>query len=152
VSLLVLACGNPLREDDGVGWRLAEALDFPGVDVRQVSQLDPELAEDVHAADGVVFLDARAGDEPGRVDLRPVVPRAGSLLGHAIAPEALLLCAERLYGGAPPALLLTVAGERFGHGEGLSPKVEQALPEAVRQLREVLGDGTGLTTAGPGAR
>lgn len=148
MSVLVFACGNPLREDDGVGWRLAEALEVPNADVRKVQQLDPELAVDVCNADGVVFLDARTGDDPGRVSLKPVIPRAAGASSHHLSPEALLLYAERLYGRAPRALCLTVAGERFGHGEGLSPKVERALPGAVRQLRAVLA-GWGAGWAGP---
>lgn len=138
MSVLVLACGNPLREDDGVGWRLADAVDSPPIDVRRVPQLDPELAEDVCAADAVLFLDSRTGGEPGRVILGPVAPAPVGPFTHAFSPEALLFCAERLYGRAPRALRLTVAGERFGHGEGLSEKVERALPDAVRQLRAAL--------------
>jgi hydrogenase maturation protease len=137
MSVLVLACGNPLREDDGVGWRLAEALDVPNLDVRRVQQLDPELAADICIADAVLFLDARAGGDPGQLSLTPVIPGRGGAFTHSVSPEALLLCAERLYGQAPPALRLTIAGERFGHGEGLSAEVEQALPGAVRQLREL---------------
>ncbi len=141
MSVLVLACGNPLREDDGVGWRLAEALDLPNADVREVQQLGLELVEEVGAADSVVFLDARSGGEPGRVVLETVTPNPIGPFTHAFSPEALLFCAGRLFGRAPPALRLTVAGERFGHGEGLSEKVERALPDAVRQLREVLTGG-----------
>lgn len=149
MSVLVLACGNPLREDDSVGWRLAEVLDIPHVDVRQVQQLGPELAEDVCQADGLLVLDACAGGTPGRIRLDAVDRKAGTALGHAFTPEALLLCAERLYGRVPPALRLTVAGERFGHGEELSAEVERALPYAVRQLREVLTGWAAVGAAAP---
>lgn len=134
--MLVLACGNPLRQDDGAAWELAAALHGPGLDVRRVHQLGPELAEDVSRADSVLFLDAREGGEPGEVRIEDLSPAAeGPGLSHAFSPRALLLCAERLYGRAPRAALLTVAGERFGHGEGLSPRVEAA----VRRLRPNAG-------------
>lgn len=146
--MLVLACGNPLREDDGVGWRLAAKLRGPGLDVRCVHQLGPELAEDVSRAEAVLFLDAREGGEPGAVEIEDLSPAAeGPGLSHALSPRALLLCAERLYGRAPSAALLTVAGERFGHGEGLSPRVAAA----VAALPPPLGAPRAALVGGPGA-
>ena len=45
--MLVIAFGNPLRQDDGVGLAVARALEARGgVDVRAVHQLMPELADD----------------------------------------------------------------------------------------------------------
>lgn len=102
--------------------------------MRCLQQLGPELAEDVSRAEAVLFLDAREGGEPGAVRIEILSPAAeGPGLSHALSPRALLLCAQRLYGRAPRAALLTVTGERFGHGEELSPRVEAALPEAVRR-------------------
>ena len=128
MSVLVLAIGNPQREDDGVAWKIAEALQGDRLDVRQVHQLVPELALDVSRAEAVLFIDAREGGEPGSVRLAPVVPgpdRTG--LTHAVSPRALLFYAETLFGRAPRAHLLTVAGERFGHGEELSARVQEAV-------------------------
>lgn len=134
--MLVLACGNPLREDDGAAWRVAAALCGSGFDMRCLQQLGPELAEDVSRAEEVLFLDAREGGEPGAVRIEALSRAAeGPGLSHALSPGALLLCAERLYGRAPRAALLTLTGERFGHGEGLSPTVQAALPEAIRLAR-----------------
>lgn len=147
--MLVLACGNPLREDDGVAWALATALHGPGLDVRCVHQLGPELAEDVSRAEAVLFLDAREGGEPGMVSIEDLSPAAGGPgLSHALSPRALLYCAERLYGRAPRAALLTVAGERFGHGEGLSAKVEAALPEAIQRCGRHLDTNRSYVLAG----
>src|SRR5436190_12555441 len=58
---LVIACGNPLRGDDGVarvaGERLI-ALQLTEVRVLTVHQLMPELIEDIKKAARVLFLDA----------------------------------------------------------------------------------------------
>ena len=58
--VLVLAYGNPLRRDDGVGWvigeRLAELLPEEAVDVRVLHQLTPELAEPISRASRAFWL------------------------------------------------------------------------------------------------
>lgn len=129
MSVLVLAIGNPQREDDGVAWKLAEALHGDNnLDVRRVQQLVPELALDVSRAEAVLFIDAKDQGEPGSVRLSPVEPgpdRPG--LTHAVSPRALLFYADALFGRAPRAHLLTVTGESFGHGEGLSARVREAV-------------------------
>ncbi len=129
MSLLVLAIGNLQREDDGVAWAIAAPLiGRQGLDVRRVMQLGPELAPDVSRADTVLFVDARHGGPPGAVRLSRLQPTPDRLgLTHALSPRALLFYAGQLYGRAPRAHLLTVTGERFGHGEGLSESVWEAV-------------------------
>lgn len=135
--LLVIGCGNPLREDDGFGLHAIEALRAAGVraELLHVQQLTPELAERIGHADAVVFVDARQGDEPGRLHCESVTPAApGSAASQSLGPGALLAYAARLYGAPPPAVLLSVGGQRFGLGRELSPFVRAALPEVVRRV------------------
>jgi hydrogenase maturation protease len=72
VSTLVIGYGNPLRRDDGFGYqvarRLAELLPADRADVIACHQLTPELAEPISRSELVIFVDARQGAEPGRVD------------------------------------------------------------------------------------
>ncbi|MFN8094481.1 MAG: hydrogenase maturation protease [Vicinamibacteria bacterium] len=139
-SVLVIAWGNPLREDDGVAWHVLEALRglqprpwLPAMRLRHAHQLTPEMADCVSRAAGVVFVDARRDGAPGEVRCEPVAPAPGSNpLAHSVSPQALLLYAETLYGRAPDAVVVSVAGERFGMGEGLSTAVRRAVPRAVR--------------------
>jgi hydrogenase maturation protease len=141
-SVLVIAWGNPLREDDGVAWHVLEGLRalqprpwLPALRLRHAHQLTPEMAECVSRAAGVVFVDARRDGAPGEVRCEPVAPAAGSNpLAHSLTPQGLLLYAEALYGRAPEAAVVTVAGERFGVGDELSPRVRRALPRAVRAV------------------
>ena len=61
---LVIGIGNPLRSDDGIGWRLAAQLPAgAGLGVRCRQQLTPELAEELAAVERVLFLDAWLGPE-----------------------------------------------------------------------------------------
>lgn len=143
-DLLVIGYGNPLREDDGVGWAAAELLraELPAGRARCIAchQLLPELAEPVSQAGLVLFVDARAAGAPGALELRPVAPDAELPAGmtHTFGPGALLALAERLYGRCPPAQLATVAGASFGYGETLSPAVRAALPELAARARALL--------------
>jgi hydrogenase maturation protease len=141
-AVLVIAWGNPLREDDGVAWHVVEGLrrlqprpSLPLLRLRHAHQLTPELAESVSHAAGVVFVDACRNGEPGQVVLEPVAPSAGqNPLAHSLTPQTLLLYAEGLYGRTPQAVVVTIAGERFGMGEGLSPVVRRAIPRAIRTV------------------
>jgi hydrogenase maturation protease len=141
-AVLVIAWGNPLREDDAVAWHVLEGLrslkprpGLPALLLRHAHQLAPEMAECVSRAQGVVFIDARRDGTPGGVRCEEVAPSAGSNpLAHSLSPQALLLYAEQLYGRAPRAVVLSVAGERFGMGESLSPVVRRAIPRAIRTV------------------
>jgi hydrogenase maturation protease len=141
-SVLVIAWGNPLREDDAVAWHVLEGLrslkprrGLPPLKLRHAHQLAPELAECVSQAQGVVFIDARRDGQPGEVRSEAIGPSAGTNpLAHSLSPQGLLLYAEQLCGRAPKAIVLSVVGERFGMGEALSPLVRQAIPRAIRAV------------------
>ena len=136
---LVVALGNPLRGDDGAGRAVGEALEEEGLPVLTVHQLGPELADDVARAAAVAFVDAAAEGDPGEVRVRRLRPAAGALAStHALAPEAVLALAERLYGAAPPAVLVTVTGRDFGLREGISAEVTAALPAVAACVRAAL--------------
>ena len=83
-AVLVIAWGNPLREDDAVAWHVLEALrrlqprqSLPALHLRHAQQLTPEMAECVSRAAGVVFVDARRDGTPGRGALRGDRPGRG---------------------------------------------------------------------------
>ncbi len=138
-AVLVVAWGNPLREDDGVAWHVLEGLrslnpraSLPALTLRYAHQLTPEMADCVSRSEGAVFVDARRDGTPGEVRCEEITPSAGpSPLAHSLSPQALLLLAEQLYGRAPTAVVLSVTGERFGMGEALSAAVRRSLPRAI---------------------
>ncbi len=135
---LVLACGNTLRSDDGVGPSLAAWAEErfrrePEVRVISRQQWTPELAEEIAAADSVLFVDASVKPPPGRVRLIPVTSRADSSTqpSHDLTPNQLLGLTRSLYGSIKShAMLLTVGVGTTELGETFSPPVEAALPRA----------------------
>jgi hydrogenase maturation protease len=141
--ILLIAYGNPLRQDDGAGLRLAErmaerwlALGAP-LRHRAVQQLTPELAVEIAepGVAAVVFVDTRAAAGPDNaVQVTPLTPpeAATPSLGHHFQPGVLLAYAALLLDGrpAPPAWLVTVPGVAFDHGEGVSETARAAMEAA----------------------
>jgi hydrogenase maturation protease len=142
-GVLVLGIGNPLRGDDGVGWRaaseLASRLAACSAQVLPCHQLTPELAQPLAGADRVIFIDAATGAQPGVIQCRSVHAgyTAGSIFSHHLTPPSLLECTRRLFGACPEAVQVTVTGESFGYAEGFSPPVETAFPQLL-QIAETL--------------
>ena len=147
---LVVGYGNPLRADDGLGWvvaqRLSASLDgdglFGDVVVLAEHQLTPELAEPISRARLVLFVDAREGDQPGRVGCQVLAPTGdGSLaFSHDVDPSSLIQMARLLYGARPTAVVVSVDGDQFGYGTALSTVVQAAIPGVIQRIRELLVD------------
>ena len=80
-SIVVIGYGNPLRGDDAIGWKAAEALrdvyeDDTAVEVFASHQLNPEMAESVAEAGMVIFIDAVADTLlPGTLRVRACIRR-----------------------------------------------------------------------------
>jgi len=140
---LLLACGNSLRQDDGVGLRIAEAAEhlFPASRLRIVAaqQFTPEMAADLAATDLVIFVDASAVDEPGAIRVVPVAAQDEAPDTHHLDPPALLAMAQTFCGHVPArAFALTIGASHFGYGEEISGPLRQAVPRAMRLLTSLL--------------
>ena len=136
-ELLVIGYGNTLRQDDGVGPRVAErieALHLPGVRTLICDQLSPEHAELIAHARVTVFVDATKGASR-HVRLRPVKPGATTqLLAHAAEPPTMLALARDVFGRAPQAWLLPVPAVRLGFGPNVSVTAQRGIEDATRTI------------------
>lgn len=136
--VLIVAYGNPLRSDDGVAWRAADALEgkLPDseVEILEMHQLAPELAENLSRVEAVIFVDASEKGEPGEIHCEELSPTSEAPFAHQLSPGAVLLLARQVYGAGPRAFSLTLTGECFDHGEALSPAVVAALPGLVARI------------------
>jgi hydrogenase maturation protease len=135
-GVLVVGFGNNLRGDDGVGPRVAELLAsedaLPGATIVTRRQVAPELAADMAAARLVVLIDARQdGGTPGDVRVERVVGSGGPIGSHAVDVRAVVDLAERVYGNAPPVVVVSVSAAQFDLGSGLSDAVASSLPRVV---------------------
>jgi hydrogenase maturation protease len=145
--VLIIAYGNPMRCDDGLAWRAADALEhkFAGaaVEILRTHQLVPELAETVSHSQAVIFVDAASSDgpnaQPGEVREVPIgLPQGPPRFSHHLSPAAVIALASQLYGAHPRAFSLTLTGQCFDHGEGLSPVVEAAMPALVARIETLV--------------
>ena len=148
--MLIVAYGNPLRSDDGLAWRVADALEAKfsatQVEILRLHQLTPELAEKVSRADSVIFVDAAAaadgGRPPGEIHIEKIHaeeagPSAQSRFSHHLTPSLVIAIAAQLYGARAHAFSANLTGENFEHGESFSAAVHDSLPEFINRI-EVL--------------
>jgi hydrogenase maturation protease len=144
IRCLILACGNPLRSDDGVGawlaaWAQTQFQDVPAARVIYRQQWTPELADEVARSQTVIFIDASIDAIPGVIELRRVGPAPDSALPathHLNASQLLAVCKE-LYETLPlNSLLLTIGIGSVRLGETFSAPVHDSLPEACRLLEK----------------
>ncbi len=141
-DFLVIGYGNTLRSDDGVGAKVAAAVNelaLSGVAVLVLHQLTPELAETISGARAVVFVDA-AVDAATEVQVRQLEPAEGAqLMAHAADPRSLLAFAQQLFGRCPPAWWLTIPVENLEFGEELSPLARRGYETALEKIQELAG-------------
>jgi hydrogenase maturation protease len=150
---LILACGNSLRGDDGVGLWLAEWAERrfagqKGVCVIARQQWTPELAEDVSRAESVLFIDCSVDSAPGSIKLTPVEPSAcgqGIATHHSGAAELLALAREYYSRQPKNAQLLTIGAGSTELGEVFSDAVTVALPKACKLIEETILHGCDAT-------
>jgi hydrogenase maturation protease len=142
-EILVIGIGNPLRSDDGVGWRLA--MEFSREQVRAdvhiiaTQQLMPETADPVSRARKVLFVDASEKGRPGNVQVQQIAAAEECHFdSHHMTPAMVLKLAIDLYGRQPQAFLLTVVGESFSPGENFSEAVSCALPALRKTIERFL--------------
>jgi hydrogenase maturation protease len=143
---LILACGNTLRGDDGVGLWLAEWAERhfstqAGVRVIADHQWTPELAEDVARTESVLFIDCSVDSLPGSVTLAPVEPVSSGPEHntHHLGAAELLALARELYGSLPAnALSLTIGAGSTELGEVFSAPVSAALPNVCTLIEETV--------------
>jgi hydrogenase maturation protease len=148
VRALVIGYGNPLRGDDALGLRVADALAAipeiaidPFVRIETVHQLTPELAETIADAELVIFIDAAAASAdvaPGTLRCEKIDPASQSIetLGHQLTPSQALAYASVLFGAKPKAFVASVTAASFNYGATLSPAVKEAIPSLLQWARE----------------
>ena len=152
VRALILGCGNLLRGDDALGPEVVRRLTArglpDGVGCIDATTAGIDVALWMRSVPLVIVVDACcAGNAPGTlIELRGAeveqVPSPSGISLHALRwDQALAFARWRLAAEYPAEVTaLLIEGERFEHGEPLSPAVEEAVERVCgRILGEVLG-------------
>jgi hydrogenase maturation protease len=131
--VVILGFGNPLRGDDGAGWRVAEAAAqrWPGLIVCTGQQLVPEWAAELTEADLAYFVDASLEVDEAELEALSTDGYPAPIEGHDLAPAQLLLLTHAVFGRAPRAFVLHVPAVNFDFGETLSPVAAHGVRRAV---------------------
>ncbi len=150
---LILGLGNPILGDDGVGWKVAEAVQVltarrePPVEIDFAALGGLSLMERVLGYSHVILIDCmETGAEPvGTVKVLALPELANPSAGHsASAHDTSLLTAletARTMGADVPARVDVVAIEAkatYEFSEELSPEVAAAVPVAVQHVLTLL--------------
>ncbi len=133
-DILLIAYGNPGRQDDGLGPALAErleSLDIPGLVIDSDYQLSVEHAWDIAKADVVIFVDATIEDVQSYYFRTLTFSKLDMTLGfstHSISPQAVLGLSVELFQAKTKAYVLGIRGYEFD-------KIEEGLTvEALANL------------------
>lgn len=132
--MLVVGYGNDLRRDDGAGRLVADAIErrsLPGVTVRSVAQLTPELALDLAGRSRVVFVDASVDTD--RVTVTRVDAGNGGrgIMSHHGDPAGLLALTGTVGEVPPEAYVVSIPAADLGLGSDLSATTRLGVDEAV---------------------
>jgi hydrogenase maturation protease len=149
-SAVVLACGNPLRGDDGIAWAIGseiersiveQSLPYVEVEVILTQQLLPEHCVNLSRTDLAIFIDCSIVVGPGNVSAVPIRPgeRLPHIFTHHLDPPSLLGLTQHLYGRIPlRAVAITVGGQSFELSESLSKPAADAIPLAKAAVYAML--------------
>lgn len=141
VHTLVIACGNPLRGDDGVGPAAADVVKswkMPGVKVLAVHQLVPELIDEMRMVERVLLIDAGINVE-GPFQAAIIEPKKSHrFFGHHDNPANLLALLHELEGRTPMAWLVSISARSFDHGEAITTNAQDHLHAALAWIRDFL--------------
>jgi hydrogenase maturation protease len=157
--ILVIGFGNVYSRDDGVAYYVVNALrkrmgvrelqpdedgldDLgKGLDTLFVHQLVPELASVAASYHAVVFVDAHTGVIPEEVRVIPVEEEYGfHAVTHQMSPGMLLATARMVQGTAPPGYLVSVKGEDFDFGLGLTDACRTRADGSVQKILDLISD------------
>jgi len=146
MTTLVLALGNPLRGDDGVGAVVLAALPAlpEGVVALDAGTPGLELVLTLRGHHRVIILDAAdLGEAPGTwrlltaADIQGVAPSLSGTLHDAGLAEALMLGAA--LDVLPPQIqILGIQPAEIGWSPGLTPQVAAVVPALCDAVMELL--------------
>lgn len=148
-KMLVVGLGNPILGDDGVGWRVAEAVRAlrPSLEVECLSLGGLSLMERLVGYDRAIIIDAihTGHGRIGTVTTFPLSDLPDRSAGHTTAVHDLSLPTALALGrqmGAQLPEAITIVGieaERvYDFSEELSTAVQEAIPVAVTAVLNLL--------------
>jgi hydrogenase maturation protease len=136
----IIGYGNPQRRDDGIGpsivHRLQPLFEHRGdVHLLVLHQLAPDIIDTLRTADTILFVDASVEALSEGRRWAAIQPELEALpcLVHQVTPSFILWLLRCLYDRNPAAWMVSVEGNDFSFGSGLSS-------EAACRAERVIGE------------
>ena len=140
-DLYIVGFGNPHRRDDGIGSYIIRQLKsalkaYDRIGFLSVHHLEPSMAEALHSADRILFVDATITALTYGWQLNRIQPELEMLpyTTHHFTPMAILGMIKIIYGQSPPAWVLTVEGCDFGFGHQLTATAKHRARSATSAI------------------
>lgn len=141
----VIGYGNIQRQDDGIGPYVADLVEISakrrtGIKSVSLHQLDPAMVEELQHASVLIFVDAtmEAMEKGWRwVKIEPECKDFYHVM-HLFDPQYLLALIQLLYHKHPETWLVTVQGDNFEFGEGLTIGAEERACGAAAEIVDFL--------------
>jgi hydrogenase maturation protease len=137
-KILVYGYGNPGRQDDILGVRLAEAIndwalqhnyDFVETDTNY--QLNIEDAAAINDKDLVIFADASKEEMKDYLFTRVIPDPKADFTMHHVNPSYIQYLSSELYQKTPESFLLHIKGYEWKFLDQLTKKAESNLNKAI---------------------
>jgi hydrogenase maturation protease len=139
----IIGYGNPQRRDDGIGPNIVKRLQpllghRSDVHLLVLHQLEPDVIDSLKNAHAILFVDASVEKlaEGRRWDV--IQPEIKSLpcLIHQVTPPFILGLLQCLYGRNPSAWMVSVEGNDFNFGSGLSSGAQKRSEQVIGEIAE----------------
>lgn len=147
--ILLFGYGNLSRGDDALGILLLEAIErsatlsLHSIDILSDFQLQIEHALDLENRDLVLFIDASVANINSFAFHELSPQKDKSYTTHAMSPDSVLAVYQDIKKqNPPPCFLLSIKGESFELGEGLSNNAQEHLKLATEFAQQLLSNAT----------
>ena len=138
-KLLVMGYGNPGRQDDYLGQRMAESIEtlgHPFIDVEMCFQLNIEDAVTLSKYDIALFIDASIDcDEPFEIK-RVTAEKEITFTTHSISPGSVMAIAIDHFDAKTETWQLAIRGYEFEFLEGLTDRAKHNFKKAFQFLSD----------------
>jgi hydrogenase maturation protease len=139
----IIGYGNPQRRDDGIGPYIVNRLQpffehRMDVHLLVLHQLEPDVVDTLEKAHTILFVDASVETlAEGRhwVGIQPELKALPCLIHH-VAPSFILGLLQCLYHRNPAAWMVSVAGDDFSFGSGLSSEAQKRAEQVIGEITE----------------
>ncbi len=150
--ILVAGIGNLLMGDDAFGPMVIEALEkekfSENIELRDMGTAGLTVATDLEGYDTVIFIDSmEMEEEPGtlrqlQVNVEEITPTDAMELSrltlHEVGLEGLLKFSKAIGTLPTTVYIIGCKPESLGATYSLSPRVSEAVPEAVEHVKKLL--------------